>query len=204
MSTPPPRPPERQSIYPEPHRAGDWAAPPAPHRGTWVVVLLGLIASGLLLAGFVNLGLSVGKSRGTDAPDITDPDGTTINALQVEVGTCLTDLPENGEVARVVAVPCTIPHQAEVVASHRIQGDSWPGRDAVTSEILDRCGAFVQPGFDSDSMFKTSDWNDGLRWVAWIPTEESWGMDERSGMCVVYREGDIVGSFIMGTATFAD
>jgi hypothetical protein len=203
MSTPPSS-PERQSLYPEPHRAGEWVEPSASHRGTWVVVLLGALAVGLVFAGIVDLGLKVGRSRGTEAPTVTDPDGSTINALQAEVGTCLASIPEDGEVARVVAVPCTTPHRAEVVASHQISGDGWPGRDAVESEMLSHCGSFIQPGFGANAMFTASDWDDGLRWVAWIPTEQSWGIDERSGMCVVYRDGDIVGSFITGTASFAD
>jgi len=204
MSTPPSSPVERQSLYPEPHRTGEWAEPPAPRRGTWVVVLLGALAVGLVFAGIVDLGLKVGRSRGTEAPTVTEPDGSTINALQADVGTCLASIPENGEVARVVAVPCTVPHQAEVVASHQIQGDAWPGRDVVESEVLNHCGSFIQPGSGSDAMFQTGDWSKGLRWVAWIPTEQSWGADERSGMCVVYRDGDIVGSFVTGTATFVD
>jgi hypothetical protein len=204
MSTPPLPPVDRHSLYPEPHRVGDWTETPSPRKGTWVVILLGALAVGLVFAGIVDFGLKVGRDKGTDTPTITDPDGTTINALQVSSGMCLVSLPDNGEVARVVAVPCTEPHQAEVVASHQIQGDGWPGRDAVESEMLDHCGAFIQPGFGADAMFRTSDWEDGLRWVAWIPTEQSWGANERSGMCVVYRADGIVGSFVTGTATFVD
>lgn len=169
-----------------------------------MLALSGLVVVGLLVAGTVILGLDVGRSRGTETPNEVNPDGTTINALQVRIGTCLEDIPEDGAVARVVAVPCSVPHRAEVVSSHQIQGDSWPGRDAVVSEVLDHCGSFIQPGFGADSMFQTGDWENGLRWVAWIPTEESWGMDQRSGQCVVYRGGDIVGSFAAGTATFTD
>ncbi|MBN2176599.1 MAG: septum formation family protein [Demequinaceae bacterium] len=201
MSTPPPI--ERQSLYAEPHRAGDWTEPPPPRSGR-LVIILGFLAVILLLVGIVQLGLSVGRDMGTEEASVTDSDGTTINAIQVTAGTCLTDIPENGEVSRVIAVPCTVPHKAEVVSVYRLAGDDWPGRASVEDRVLDHCGSFIQPGFDADSMFKTSDWEDGLRWVAWLPTEQSWDMDERSGACVVYRTGTIIGSFVAGTAAFVD
>jgi hypothetical protein len=201
MSMPPA--PERQSLYPEPHRAGDWTEPPPPRSGR-LVILLGVLAVVLLLVGIIQLGLSVGRSKGTEDVAVTDPEGATINAIQATTGTCLAELPENGHVSRVLAVSCGFPHKAEVVSSYRLAGDDWPGQQSVKDQVLDHCGAFIQPGFDPDSMFKTSDWEDGLRWVAWLPTEKSWSMDERSGVCIVYRTGDIIGSFMDGTATFAD
>jgi hypothetical protein len=158
----------------------------------------------LLLVGAIELGLSFGREKGTEVPVVSNPNGVEINAIQADVGTCLATLPQDGAVARVIAVPCGTPHRAEVVSSYRLVGDAWPGQDSVESQVLGHCGSFIQPGFDVDSMFKTSDWEDGLRWVAWLPTEESWGIDERSGVCVVYRTDDIVGSFVAGTATFTN
>ena len=51
-------------------------------------------------------------------------------------------------------------------------------------------------------MFTATDWDAGLRWVAWVPTEDGWGAGERTGMCVVYREGKMNGSFVDSSATF--
>ncbi|MCJ7827369.1 MAG: septum formation family protein [Demequinaceae bacterium] len=203
MSIPPPPPVERQSFYPEPHRVGEWVEPPPP-RSARLVIILGFLAVALLLVGIIELGLSLGRARGTEDATVVNPDGATINAIQVTAGTCLAELPDDSAVSRVTAVPCNVPHKAEVVSSYRLAGNTWPGRESVEDRVLSHCGSLIQPGFDADSMFKTSDWEDGLRWVAWLPTERSWGMDERSGVCVVYRSGDMVGSFIAGTATFTD
>lgn len=204
MSTLPPTPPERQSLYPEPHRAGDWTAAPPVRRRAWLRPVL--IAAGALavVSGATILGLNVGHSRGTASPVLTGADGTEINAIQAEPGTCLSALPEDGVVARASAVSCDSPHHAEVVLSVPVSGDTWPGRDAVAERVLARCGEFIQPGFADDAMFKPGDWQDGLRWVAWLPTERSWAGDERSGVCVAYRDGDILGSFVAGTAAFTN
>ncbi len=201
MSTPPSTPVERHSLYPEPHRVGDWSEPSPPHRSL-LIPILGALGVVLVLVGIIALGLSLGRENGTDTPVVTNPNGIEINAIQADPGICLAVLPEDGVVARVTAVPCGTPHRAEVVSSYRLAGDSWPGDESVETQVLGHCGSFIQPGFDADSMFKPSDWEDGLRWVAWLPTEKSWGIDERSGVCVVYRNSDIVGSFVEGTAAF--
>jgi hypothetical protein len=150
------------------------------------------------------VGLAVGKGRGTSTVNATDPSGQAINAIQAAPATCLATLPEGSTVARVTAVPCTTPHRAEVVSSYAVSGDAWPGADTVNSEVMGHCASFIQPGFAASSMFKSSDWDDGLRWVAWLPTEASWAANERTGVCVAYRDGDIVGSFVAGTATFVN
>ncbi len=135
---------------------------------------------------------------------VNDPSGQEINAIQAQPGTCLKDVPPDGLVAQVTAVPCSTAHRAEVVATYPVSGDAWPGRQVVEDEVLGYCGAVIQPGFDAGSMFRTSDWEDGLRWVAWLPTEKSWQANERSGLCIAYRDGDIMGSFVARTATFSN
>jgi hypothetical protein len=203
MTTPPS--PERHSLYPEPHRVGDWTSPAQRRpRPPMVLILVVGAAVAALLAIIIQAGIMYGNSRGSDTATVTDPNGQEINAIQVQVGTCLVAIPADGRVGRVTAVPCDTPHRAEVVAEYPLSGDAWPGRLSVEDQVLDYCGAFIQPGFETTSMFKPGDWESGLRWVAWLPTEESWKADERSGLCVAYRDGNIVGSFVAGTAAFSN
>jgi hypothetical protein len=202
MSTPPASPPERHTLYPEAHRAGDWTEPRK--RRSILPVVIGVVVLVAAIVVTVQVGFGFGKSRGTASVEVTDPDGTTINAIQVEPGTCLIHIPENGDVPRVTAVPCNVPHHGEVVFASTLVGDMWPGTASVQEHVIDECGAFIQPSFDADAMFKPGDWEDGLRWVAWLPTEASWASGERDGYCVVYRQHEIVGSFVTGTATFSN
>ena len=201
--TTPGLPPERQSLYPEPHRAGNWD-PASPVRASraWIfpVVGAGLAAIALVIWA----GLEVGHRIGASDITVTDASVQTINAIQVAPGTCLETLPSDGPVATVDAADCAVPHEAEAVADYTFTGDEWPGRDVVVSGLLDFCGSFVQPGYSGSPMFHATDWDAGLRWVAWAPTERSWGDDQRTGVCVVYRQGMIEGSFIDSSATFVN
>ena len=201
--TTPGLPPERQSLYPEPYRAGDWqAAPPARPRRAWIIPVIGAGLAALALATWA--GLEVGHAIGTADVTATDASGQMINAIQVAPGTCLAKLPSNGTVATADAVACATPHEAEAVADYTFTGDAWPGRSAVVSKLLDFCGSFVQPGYSGSAMFTATDWDAGLRWVAWAPTERSWADHQRTGTCVVYREGQIQGSFVDSSATFVN
>jgi hypothetical protein len=196
-------PPERQSLYPEPHRAGAWETAPNPRASrAWLIPVIGAGLAAIALA--VWAGIEVGNRIGTSDITVDNSFGQTINAIQVAPGTCLTTLPSNGTVATADAVTCATPHQAEAVADYTFTGDEWPGRTAVVSKLLDFCGSFVQPGYSDSSMFTVTDWSAGLRWVAWAPTERSWADDERTGVCVVYTGGQVEGSFIDSSATFVN
>jgi hypothetical protein len=168
----------------------------------WVIPVAG---AGVLLVGLaIALGLNLGHRIGTADVDVVGTSGVPINALQVGVGTCLENIPSDGRVARVTAIPCDIAHVGEAVATYPVAGDAWPGRDAVLSEVLGYCGSVIQPGATGSDMFRASDWGAGLRWVAWIPTEESWAAGEKTGICVAYREAGVQGSFVASTATFVN
>ncbi len=201
--TTPSLPPERQSLYPEPYRAGAWeAAPRARGARAWIIPVIGAGLAAIALA--VWAGIEVGNRIGTSPVTVTDASVQAVNAIQVVPGTCLTRLPSNGIVATADAVGCAVPHEAEAVADYTFTGDEWPGRSTVVAKLLDFCGSFVQPGYSDSSMFTVTDWDAGLRWVAWAPTERSWADNERTGVCVVYTEGQVEGSFIDSSATFVN
>ncbi len=201
MTMMPGPPPERQSLYPEPHRAGDWDSTPTKRSSrAWILPVIGAGIGALALAiwGGVEFGHLVGSSD----VEVKDSDGLTVNAIQVGAGTCLSTLPEGPTVAQADAVWCSVPHQAEAVAEFTFPEEEWPGRDTVVATLLEYCGSFIQPGYSGSSMFNSADWDAGLRWVAWTPTERSWAENERTGVCVVYRDGQISGSFVDSSATF--
>jgi hypothetical protein len=196
-------PPERQSLYPEPYAAGGWdpTLPTRRSRG-WIIPL---VAAGLAVVALATWGgIEVGHAIGTASVSLHGGSPQSINAIQAKAGTCLQKLPANGTVATVNAISCSVPHEAEVVAEYPFTGNQWPGRDAAASTLLGFCRSFVQPGYSDSSMFTTPDWNNGLRWVAWAPTERSWASNQRTGVCVVYRDRQITGSFMNSSATFVN
>ena len=195
--------PDRQSLYPQTHRTGNWDAPVPPKRsrGLWFLTIA-LVGIGLSMLA-VNLGIEHGRDQGSKAPIITSREGQEINAIQAEPGVCLSDLPEDGDVSTVTALPCSVEHRAEVVTSYVFEGD-WPGSAQVQADALSFCGGFIQPGFEAGAMFQPGDWDAGLRWVAWVPTEDSWSAGEKEAVCIVYRDADLRGSFVHGTAVFVD
>jgi hypothetical protein len=203
MTTMPGLPPERQSLYPEPHRAGDWN-PVEVKRASraWILPVIGagVGALALVIWGGLELGHTIGSSEFT----LAGSDPLNVNAIQVDPGTCLATLPKDGIVATADAVECDVPHEAEAVADYTFADDEWPGRDAAVATLLDFCGSFIQPDYSDSSMFTATDWDAGLRWVAWAPTESSWAADERTGVCVVYRDGKMSGSFVDSSATFVN
>src|SRR5665647_2664326 len=69
--------------------------------------------------------------------DVSGP--TTANARQVDTGHCIADLPRDGEVARVELVPCSQPHEAEVVGLLTLQDESWPGQESVDNQVTGWC-----------------------------------------------------------------
>jgi hypothetical protein len=183
--------------------AGGWDPAPRKRRVRgWVIPL---VAAALVVVALATWGgVEVGHAIGTAKVTLTGSSPRTINAIQAKAGTCLEKLPANGNVGTVSAIPCSVPHRAEVVADYAFTGDKWPGRDAAASTLLAFCGSFVQPGYSDSSMFTTTDWTDGLRWVAWAPTDRSWASNQRTGVCVVYRDGPITGSFVDSSATFVN
>ncbi len=206
MSSDVPQPPTRDSLYPEPHHAavtpGMEPAAPSKARNPWLWFVV--VVSTVALLGTAWAGFAAGRESGTAVPVITNRDGDTINAIQADTGMCLQDIGKDGAVAQVVAVPCDVAHRAEVVASYTFTAEDFPGTDAARKEMLDYCGRVIQPGFSQSSVFQPGDWDAGVRWVAWAPTAKSWGIDERRGVCVAYRDKDMLGSFVGGTVTFVD
>ena len=203
MTTTPGLPPERQSLYPEPHRADNWGVVEtkrAPRLWILLVVGAGIGALALVIWG----GLEFGRFVGSSDVSVEGTDSQTVNAIQVVAGTCLSTLPDSGRVAEVEAIRCDIAHEAEAVAEYTFTVDEWPGRDQAVSTLLDYCGSVIQPGYSGSSMFTATDWDAGLRWVAWVPTEDGWGEGERTGTCVVYRDGKMSGSFVDRSATFVN
>ncbi|MGW6131132.1 DUF4190 domain-containing protein [Cellulomonas sp. NPDC055163] len=114
-----------------------------------------------------------------------------VHARQLVTGVCLAELPPDGPVDTVTAVPCADPHAAEVVTQYAFSQDAvWPGQESADARVASACAL-------SDAEVEQ-----GVRPVTWAPTEQSWGRGDRSGVCLATVEGGgITGSFLDGTVT---
>ena len=180
--------PGQPTYYPQQaYYAPGWTAPAAAtprrsHRGLWLAVGGALVI--LLVVG----GAAVGVTHWMRTRTLSDVSGpTTANARQVDTGHCIADLPRDGEVARVELVPCSQPHEAEVVGLLSLPDESWPGQESVDSQVTRWC--------EMDSAQQEA----GFQPVVWTPSQRGWGQGDHRGVCLAWLDGGgATGSFIDG------
>lgn len=122
--------------------------------------------------------------------DIAQPQD--VNSVQLVLGSCLDRIPLDGEVDTVRAVPCDVPHEAQVVGRTDFGEDTiWPGADAAGRKVAQVCGAKQL----SDGV-RRSDAAKRLRYVVWTPSEESWDDGDRVGLCVAASDTALTKSLL--------
>ncbi|MBD5785146.1 DUF4190 domain-containing protein [Cellulosimicrobium terreum] len=142
----------------------------------------GLAVAGMVVGAVVTLAWGVGAAVWWQADQASTPlagdvsEPATVDARRLVVGSCLDELPPDGEVSSVRVVPCADEHRAQVVARTDFgAGEVWPGQDAADARVARVCGPEVL-GEDPP---------DDVELVVWSPTEASWGAGDRTGLCLV-------------------
>lgn len=195
MTTPPPGPPPPglpSGYYPQqPYYAPGWTAPvpsgPPPRRSHRGLLIAAICAVALLLAGVLTGGV-LGVRYLLDTRPLGRVDGPVTAAVRrLDVGHCIADLPDDGQVSRVGVVPCGQAHEAEVVGASALRQDTWPGQDAVDEQVAASC--------EMDSAQRDA----GFRAVGWSPTQAGWAQGDRRGLCLAwYDGGGVRGSWTSG------
>lgn len=103
------------------------------------------------------------------------------DVFDLRVGDCL-DESGDEEVQSVPTVPCADEHDYEVYSSTDVEGDDYPGQDAVNAQADEYCvmafDAFVGTAYDESA----------LDYSTFTPTQESWDYnDDREILCLVYH-----------------
>lgn len=108
------------------------------------------------------------------------------NVFSLDPGTCFDDVSQitdegGGEVEDVPIVDCDEPHDNEVFATFDLEGEDFPGDDAVATRAeqgcLDRFEAYVGRDYASSRFVATH----------LVPTEQSWEVrDDREVVCFLY------------------
>lgn len=161
--------------------------PPKKSKGVLPAVLIGVVLvlgiGGLIIAAQI---FDDDADRDNDTGEITDEGD--ISAFELKVGDCLTDLAD-GEITDVPAVPCSEPHDAEVFALYDLEGDEWPGEDAISADAGAECEAQLK----SYSQEAYADDNVGLFYL--YPSTRSWAQGDREIACVAeFLDGPRSGS----------
>lgn len=148
----------------------------------------GLALTGMVVGAAVTLGWVVGglawwqgeQARTPLAGDVDEP--ATVHARQLVLGSCLEELPPDGEVTRVRVVPCVDEHRAQVVARTDFGADeAWPGQTAADRRVARVCGPESLGGAAPE----------GVERVVWVPTEASWRDGDRTGLCLAASDAPL-------------
>ncbi|WP_278236225.1 septum formation family protein [Isoptericola sp. AK164] len=196
--------PTGASVPAPPGRSGDgtrWGAPGGPTpaeraaaRRTariWVLSVVGLIV--LVVAGATGISALTSSAREQAwepvAADVTAP--TTVNAVQLVLGSCLSGASTEGGVGEVEVVPCADPHVAEVVGRTDAASDAiWPGEDVVAARTARGCTAgLLGPQARAEA-------ERSVTFVVWTPTEDAWEAGDRTGLCVAVLDDERTGSLL--------
>ena len=100
------------------------------------------------------------------------------SVMHLSVGDCLM-MPTGDTVTNITTKECTEAHDSEVIAAPIVEGDVFPGSDALDREAEERCLAQFAQYVGTDYETSTLE----LTWL--IPTQESWERnDDREIICL--------------------
>lgn len=154
-------------------------------RGLAVAGLLLGVVGTLAWAALVAVGVGTSLASRPLPPDVDAP--VDAHAVQLVAGSCVAELPPDGAVDRVRVVPCADEHAAQVVTTYDFgAGATWPGAAEVTARVHAAC------------TLTEAEREQGLRMVAWSPTEASWARGDRTGLCLAVPPEPVTGSLLDG------
>lgn len=154
------------------------------------VSALSIAALGLTGCSVLNQFLpSSQPSRDADTGEIVEKQDNA-DVFSLRVGDCVnTDSTMADEISGLPMVPCDQSHTDEVYFSYMVEGDEFPGEDAIIAEAEQKCvpafEEFVGAGYQDSA----------LDYWPMYPTEGSWSDGDREVLCLVYDpSAETVGS----------
>ena len=131
------------------------------------------------------LGMMAGCTGGGDASRDTDAQitsGGNLSAFSMYIGDCLISANLDDQFSEVPAVPCTEPHDSEVMYIFDMPDGDYD-EDAIEAAGDDQCAQeiaeYVGPNYDTVS-------SEGLEWSYFTPTSESWDNGDREVDCIAF------------------
>jgi hypothetical protein len=151
--------------------------PPKPQRKKTFVVI-GIVVAAVAAAGIAAAVFSNTAKRDENTGQVTKEGALTV--FDLKDGDCFNNIPaDDKEVMSVNAVPCSQPHDAEVLSQVTVTASgTYPGVDKVAKEVEQLCVDKV------GERISRSPITDQLDMFYFYPTAESWRQNDRGGTCV--------------------
>lgn len=154
------------------------------------LAIVAVASAGLALSGCTLIDQFTGGGTPTrdDTGEVVEGNDST-DVFTLQVGDCLNDSTASETVETIPTVPCAEAHDSEIYAAVMMQGDTFPGNDAVTAEADAAC-------LDAFAGFAGVEYADSLYYYSYyFPTEGSWAGGDREILCTIYDEaGQVTGS----------
>jgi Septum formation/Domain of unknown function (DUF4190) len=141
----------------------------------------GLAITGLAISGLWAVAFAVLLVLGITSPD------RTVNATEVKVGDCFTDVPSSSRVASLNKVSCDQPHRGEVYALLTMPDGPYPGQTAMDTYKY-RC----EPELASYSPMAVKD--PAIGTFVLYPSPETWDHGDRAVACIATVANSRTGS----------
>ncbi|MFD0686650.1 septum formation family protein [Actinomadura fibrosa] len=146
-------------------------------------LVIGLLAVTFLAVGAAVLALDMRESPGP----VRDSAGRITKAREVPVttlrkGDCFTGFTETAPARTVRSMPCTEPHDGEVVDEKQLAAGPYPGEQAVTFQASQACKGWLKK-------FQTSRVRDDLSAFNTEPERDSWKDGDREVLCTLHYTG---------------
>jgi Septum formation len=115
-----------------------------------------------------------------------------IAVSDLEVGTCLANVPDAASAADLEALPCSEPHSDEIYASGTLSEAAFPGVAAVEAAARDICLAEFEG-------FVGIPYDDSVLDIAYLaPTEDGWRSGDRAVLCTIFDPAEEVSGSLRG------
>jgi hypothetical protein len=150
--------------------------------GVWIVVI----------AVLVTLNITDRAQRDPDTGAITN--AGALSAQSLRDGDCVASA-SLGAVRKLPAVPCSTPHQLEVVATLKYADGSFPGDGVLKTAAVNRC---KQALYDKPAALSKVQ---GMHLIYFRPTSRSWALGDRHLTCAVLSADRRTGSIYDGDET---
>jgi len=164
-----------------------------PQRGKGLAIA-GLCLSGVWVLGIVTVlavNAQTASQRSATTGQITK--SGHLDVFSLRAGDCFQNPSGNqpsSALTQVTAVPCTTPHNAQVIAQLPVPGSAYPGQAAFRAQALTGCKAAAT---DLDQSKLTSTMN--LLWI--YPEPQAWTDGQRSISCLAVDSSEDLTSSLL-------
>jgi Domain of unknown function (DUF4190)/Septum formation len=153
----------------------------------------GLAIAGLVLGGLWIAAIAVGvvvsalsEADRDSEGNITREGSASVNSLKV--GDCIKTLTESSAVFSVPLVPCSNPHQAEVIGEFTLANGDCPGEQAIEQQALDKCETQLKTYAKPAAVEEVTE----LYYL--YPRKTDWSKGDRKVVCLALHDASRTGS----------